>query len=352
MTLRIAFITDAWHPQINGVVTTIQNTCTALERSGHHIKLITPDQFKTIPCPSYPSIRLALACQKKLSRLLDELNPQRIHIATEGPLGIAARKYCLKNNLAFTTSFHTLFAEYVNLRFKIPVSWGYGFLRWFHAPAKKVMVATPSIESDLVARGFKNNFVRWSRGVDPDFYHPRDKAFLALPRPVSMFVGRVAIEKNIEAFLSLDMPGTKMVVGDGPQLKELKAKFPDAIFVGFLTGEPLAKHMAAADVLVFPSLTDTFGIVMLDALASGVPVAAFPVTGPLDVITSDKVGKLDKNLKNAVIAALQLNGQDCRNYALKFSWANCTEQFFNNLVPACEDIEQMESNLVAEHFVK
>lgn len=214
------------------------------------------------------------------------------------------------------------------------------------------MVATPSIESDLVSRGFKNNFVRWSRGVDPDFYHPRDKAFLALPRPVSMFVGRVAIEKNIEAFLSLDMPGTKMVVGDGPQLKELKAKFPDAIFVGFLTGEPLAKHMAAADVLVFPSLTDTFGIVMLDALASGVPVAAYPVTGPLDVITSDKVGKLDKNLKNAVIEALQLNGQDCRNYALKFSWANCTEQFFNNLVPACEDIEQLESNLVAEHFLK
>ena len=352
MTLRIAFITDAWHPQINGVVTTIQNTCTALERSGHHIKLISPDQFKSIPCPSYPSIRLALACQKKLSRLLDEFNPQRIHIATEGPLGIAARKYCLKNNLAFTTSFHTLFAEYVNLRFKIPVSWGYGFLRWFHAPAKKVMVATPSIESDLVARGFKNNFVRWSRGVDPDFYHPRDKAFLALPRPLSMFVGRVAIEKNIEAFLSLDMPGTKMVVGDGPQLKELKAKFPDAIFVGFLTGEPLAKHMAAADVLVFPSLTDTFGIVMLDALASGVPVAAYPVTGPLDVITSDKVGKLDKNLKNAVIAALQLNGQDCRNYALKFSWANCTEQFFNNLVPVCENIEQLESNLVAEHFLK
>lgn len=352
MTLRIAFITDAWHPQINGVVTTIQNTCSALERSGHHIKLITPDQFNTIPCPSYPSIRLALACQKKLSRLLDEFNPQRIHIATEGPLGIAARKYCLKNNLAFTTSFHTLFAEYVNLRFKIPVSWGYGFLRWFHAPAKKIMVATPSIESDLVARGFKNNFVRWSRGVDPDFYHPRDKAFLALPRPVSMFVGRVAIEKNIEAFLSLDMPGTKMVVGDGPQLKELKAKFPDAIFVGFLTGEPLAKHMAAADVLVFPSLTDTFGIVMLDALASGVPVAAFPVIGPLDVITSDKVGKLDKNLKNAVTGALQLNGQDCRNYALKFSWANCTEQFFNNLVPVCEEIEQTECNLVAEHFVK
>jgi glycosyltransferase involved in cell wall biosynthesis len=203
MTLRIAFITDAWHPQINGVVTTIENTCSTLERLGHRIKLVTPDQFKTIPCPSYPSIRLAFACYGKLSRLLDEFNPQRIHIATEGPLGIAARRYCIKHNLAFTSSFHTLFAEYVNLRFKIPISCGYGFLRWFHAPAKKVMVATSSVESDLNARGFKNDLVRWSRGVNPDFYHPRDKAFLSLPRPISLFVGRVAIEKNIDAFLSL-----------------------------------------------------------------------------------------------------------------------------------------------------
>lgn len=336
MTLRIAFITDAWHPQINGVVTTIANTCSTLEQSGHEIKLITPDQFKTIPCPSYPSIRLSLACYKKLSRLLDEFIPQRIHIATEGPLGLAARRYCLKHDLAFTTSFHTLFAEYVNLRFKIPVSYGYGFLRWFHAPAKKIMVATPSVEADLKRRGFKNNIVRWSRGVNTDFYYPRDKAFLSLPRPISLFVGRVAIEKNIEAFLSLDFPGTKMVVGDGPQLKKLKAGFPDAVFAGFLSGEPLAKHVAAADVFVFPSRTDTFGIVLLDALASGVPVAAFPVTGPVDVITSGKVGKLDENLKKAMTEALQLNAQDCRDYALNYSWTNCTGQFFNNLVPAVE----------------
>ncbi len=340
MILKIALITDAWHPQINGVVTTIENTCKTLERSGHQIRLITPDQFKTIPCPSYPSIRLSLACYGKLSRLMDEFNPQRIHIATEGPLGIAARRYCLKHNLVFTTSFHTLFAEYVNLRFKIPVSWGYGFLRWFHAPAKKVMVATPSVESDLNARGFKNSLVRWSRGVDPDFYRPRDKAFILLPRPISMFVGRVAIEKNIDAFLSLDIPGTKIVVGDGPQLNELKAKFPETFFVGFQTGEPLAKYMAAADVFVFPSLTDTFGIVMLEALASGIPVAAFPVTGPVDVISNDKVGKLDENLKKAITEALQLDGQDCRKYALNYSWANCTEQFFNNLVPAFEEIKQ------------
>jgi glycosyltransferase involved in cell wall biosynthesis len=352
MTLKIAFITDAWHPQINGVVTTIQNTCSALERSGHQIKLITPDQFKTIPCPSYPSIRLALACYGKLKRQLDEFKPQRIHIATEGPLGLAARRYCLSRGLAFTTSFHTLFAEYVNLRYKVPLSWGYGFLRWFHAPAKKVMVATPSVETDLLARGFKNTLVRWSRGVNQDFYYPRDKAFLSLPRPISMFVGRVAIEKNIEAFLSLDIPGTKIVVGDGPQLKELKAEFPDAVFVGFKSGEPLAEHVAAADVLVFPSLTDTFGIVMLDALASGVPVAAYPVTGPLDVITSDKVGKLDGDLKKAITEALKLDADDCRNFALNYSWAKCTEQFFNNLVPAFEEIKQAEINSVAEDFVK
>ncbi len=334
MTLRIAFITDAWHPQINGVVTTIQNTCSTLEQLGHRITIISPDQFTTIPCPSYPSIRLAVACYGKLSQQLDELKPQRIHIATEGPLGIAARRYCIKHNLSFTTSFHTLFAEYINLRFKIPLSLGYGFLRWFHAPAKKVMVATPSVEADLKAKGFKNYFVRWSRGVNSDFYYPRDDDFLSLPRPIAMFVGRVAVEKNIKAFLSLDFPGTKVVVGDGPQLKELKDKFPDAVFAGFQSGEPLARYMASADVFVFPSLTDTFGIVMLDALASGVPVAAFPVTGPLDVITSDKVGKLDEDLKKAMTEALKLDPNDCRRFALNYSWVNCAEQFFNHLVPS------------------
>ncbi len=344
MTLRIAFITDAWHPQINGVVTTIQNTCNTLEQLGHEIKLISPDQFKSIPCPSYPSIRLAINCYSKLSKQLDEFNPQRIHIATEGPLGLAARKYCLKHNLAFTTSFHTLFAEYINLRFKIPTSCGYAFLRWFHGPAKKVMVATPSVESSLVAKGFKNHFIRWSRGVNPDFYYPRYEEFLALPRPISMFVGRVAIEKNIEAFLSLDVPGTKVVVGDGPQLIELKERFPDAVFVGFQSGEPLARHMSAADVFVFPSRTDTFGIVLLDALASGVPVAAYPVTGPLDVITSDKVGVLDEDLTKAVTEALKLDKDDCRNFAMNYSWANCTAQFFNNLVPAFNEAKLPETH--------
>lgn len=352
MSLRIAFISDAWHPQINGVVTTIENTCSSLERSGHQIKLITPDHFKTIPCPTYPSIRLALTCYGKLTRLLDEFKPQRIHIATEGPLGLAARRYCLKHHLAFTTSFHTLFAEYVNLRFNTPVSWGYGFLRWFHAPAKQIMVASPSLESDLRSKGFNNTMVRWSRGVNSDFYHPRDKKFLPLPRPISMFVGRVAIEKNIAAFLSLAISGTKIVVGDGPQMKELKARYPETVFVGFQTGEALAQYMAAADVFVFPSRTDTFGIVMLEALASGVPVAAFPVNGPLDVIVSDKVGRLDENLQKAVSEALQLDSQDCRNYAVNYSWAKCTEQFLNNLVPSFGEIQQEESHSVSENLVK
>ena len=334
MTLRIAFITDAWHPQINGVVTTIANTCSTLEQSGHIIKMITPDQFRTIPCPTYPSIRLALNCYKKLSRELDEFKPERIHIATEGPLGIAGRKYCVKHNLSFTTSYHTLFAEYVNLRFKIPVSVGYRFLKWFHQPSKKIMVATQSVESDLITRGFKNQIVRWSRGVNTEFYYPMDKNYLPHPRPISMFVGRVAVEKNLEAFLSLDAPGTKVVVGDGPQLIELKARFPEAVFVGFKSGEPLAEHLAAADVFVFPSRTDTFGIVMLDALASGIPVAAYPVTGPVDVITNNKIGTLDEDLKTAMNGALQLNPQDCRNHALDYSWQRCTDQFYNNLVPA------------------
>ncbi|MGR9086295.1 MAG: glycosyltransferase family 4 protein [Gammaproteobacteria bacterium] len=351
--MRIAIITDAWHPQINGVVTTIEKTRATLEQSGHRIRMITPDQFRTIPCPTYPSIRLSMACHKKVSRILNEFKPERIHIATEGPLGMAGRRHCLEQNLAFTTSFHTLFAEYLNLRLKIPLSWSYCFLRWFHAPARQIMVATPSVESILKARGFENRLVRWSRGVDPDLYHPRSKALLSLPRPISLFVGRVAVEKNLDAFLSLDLPGTKLVVGDGPQLKELRDRYPDVVFAGFQTGEPLAESMAAADVFVFPSLTDTFGIVMLEALASGVPVAAFPVTGPLDVITDSGIGRLDGDLKRAVAGALKLDPRDCRNHALKFSWQNCTRQFLGNLVPALDDgVKRVENNPLAEPYAK
>lgn len=266
--------------QINGVVTTIDNTCKTIQDQGNEVLMITPDQFNTIPCPSYPSIKLSIFCYPKVKKLLDNFVPDRVHIATEGPLGLAARKYCLKHKLAFTTSFHTLFAEYINLRLKIPVSWGYRLLHWFHKPASRIMVATPQVEADLVNRGFsKKQFVRWSRGVDADRFKPRDKDFLPYPRPISMYVGRVAVEKNLEAFLNLSIPGTKVVVGDGPELNKLKKHFPKAVFAGFQTGETLAKTMASADVFVFPSRTDTFGIVMLDALACGVPVAAYPVQG-------------------------------------------------------------------------
>lgn len=334
MALKIAFVTDAWHPQINGVVTTIDKTCSTLKEQGHEVMMITPDQFITVPCPTYPSIRLSVFCYPKVKRMLDQFSPERIHIATEGPLGLAARKYCLKRKLAFTTSFHTLFAEYTNLRFKTPISWGYRFLHWFHAPASHVMIATPKLEADLVKWGFdKAKFTRWSRGVDASRFKPRDQDFLPYPKPISMFVGRVAVEKNLEEFLKLNIPGTKVVVGDGPALEKLKQDYPEAVFTGFKTGEPLAQIMASADVFVFPSRTDTFGIVMLDALACGVPVAAYPVTGPLDVLIDNKTGCMRENLEEAFHAALKLNREDCRKQALQYSWENCSMQFYNNLVP-------------------
>jgi glycosyltransferase involved in cell wall biosynthesis len=334
MTLKIAFITDAWKPQINGVVTTIDNTCIALREGGADVLMITPDLFNTVPCPSYPSIQLSIWCYPKVKQLLESFAPDHIHIFTEGPLGMAARKFCLQQNLAFTTSFHTLFAEYVNLRFKMPVGWGYWLLNWFHNPASRVMVATPSVEDNLVAKGFdRQKMARWSRGVDTERFRPRDKSFLDLPRPVSMYVGRVAIEKNLENFLSLDIPGTKVVVGDGPSFDKLKKSYPDTVFAGFKTGEPLAEYMAAADVFVFPSKTDTFGIVMLDALACGVPVAAYPVQGPLDVLKDNVTGCMRENLQDAIIGALALSTEDCRNHALEYSWQKSSAQFKGNLVP-------------------
>jgi glycosyltransferase involved in cell wall biosynthesis len=334
MGLKIAFITDAWHPQINGVVTTIENTCRTLQNQGADVLLITPDQFITIPCPSYPSIKLSIFCYSKVKQLLHSFVPDHIHIATEGPLGLAARKYCLKYKLAFTTSFHTLFAEYINLRLGVPIAWGYRFLHWFHKPASQIMIATAQVEMNLVGIGFdKDKFVHWSRGVDVNRFKPRDKNFISHRRPISMYVGRVAIEKNLEAFLGLHVSGTKIVVGDGPQLQKLKKQFPDVVFTGFQTGELLAKTMAAADVFVFPSRTDTFGIVMLDALACGVPVAAYPVQGPIDVLINNQTGCMQEDLKAAFYGALALNSEDCRQQALNYSWQNCSAQFLSNLVP-------------------
>ncbi len=294
--------------------------------------MVTPDRFRTIPCPTYPEIRLAVLPGRKVARMIEDFEPDAIHIATEGPLGIAARGHCLRKGYPFTTAYHTRFPEYVHARCRMPVSWMYAFLRRFHGAGARVMVATPSIEAELRARGFEN-ICRWSRGVDTDLFKPRDKSFLDFPRPISVFVGRIAIEKNIEAFLALDLPGTKMVVGDGPARSKLERRHPDARFVGARKGEDLARHFAAADVFVFPSRTDTFGLVLLEALASGLPVAAYPVPGPLDVIGDEPVGALDEDLGAAVRKALTLEPQRCRVHAEEYSWSRSCDQFLANLEP-------------------
>lgn len=337
--MKLALISDAWRPQVNGVVTTLTKTCETLEGLGHAVETLTPDRFWTVPCPTYPEIRLALGCGRKLARMLDDYGPDAIHIATEGPLGWAGRRYCRRRGIPFTTSFHTRFPEYVKLRFGIPLSWGYAVLRHFHNAAERVMVATPSLLNELRGLGFVS-LAQWSRGVDAELFHPRPKDLVDVPRPLSLYAGRVAVEKNIEDFLRLDIPGTKLIVGDGPQRVELEARYPDVRFVGAKVGEELASYFAAADVFVFPSRTDTFGLVLLEALASGVPVAAYPVPGPLDVVTDPTVGCLSEDLADAVRGALKLNPDDCRNFALRFSWEQCARQFLGFLAPIGERPER------------
>jgi 1,2-diacylglycerol 3-alpha-glucosyltransferase/glucuronosyltransferase len=330
--LRLALVTDAWSPQVNGVVRTLQRTKLELERLGHQVTVISPDQFSTIPCPTYPEIRLALWPAAKLGRRLEALKPEAIHIATEGPLGRAARAWCLKRRHPFTTAYHTRFPEYVAARFAVPLAWTYGIVRQFHAPAVRVMVATQSIEDELIQRGFAN-ISRWTRGVDLELFRPDEPAPLDLPRPVHLHVGRVAVEKNIGAFLALKLPGSKVVIGDGPQLAALRTQYPDVHFLGAKHGPDLARHVAAGDVFVFPSLTDTFGLVMLEALACGLPVAAFPVAGPKDVLREGEVGALDWDLAKAVERAIALPRTACRRYAEGFSWEAATGQFLANLAP-------------------
>ena len=332
--LSIAIVSDAWMPQINGVVRTLGRTIGELRELGHAVSVISPNDFRTVPCPSYPEIRLAVAPRRGIARLLDEQRPDAVHIATEGPLGHAARAYCRRRQLPFSTAYHTRFPEYVAERFRVPLRLSYAVLRRFHAPAHTVMVATRSIAEDLAGRGF-GNIRFWSRGVDLELFRPRDRALPEalknLPRPIHLYVGRLAVEKNIEAFLRLDLPGSKLVVGDGPQRGYLKRTYPEAVFVGTKQGEELAQHYAAADVFVFPSLTDTFGLVVLEALASGVPVAAFPVAGPRDVIGTSGAGALDTDLKKAITSALQIPAERCRAHAETFSWRAATSQFLQNL---------------------
>jgi len=328
--MRILLVTDAWAPQVNGVVRTLVALKSELLSAGHDVIYITPDLFRSIPCPTYPEIRLAILPGKKLARLIESFRPCVVHIATEGTLGLAARNYCVKRGIVFTTAFHTKFPDYLHARFRIPPKWTYKAVRWFHGKADNVMVATPTIEKEMRGHGFKN-IRRWTRGVDTALFRPRAKDFLNLPRPIMLYVGRVAVEKNIEAFLRVDHPGTKLVVGDGPLLASLKKAYPQAIFAGAKQGEDLARYFAAADVFVFPSLTDTFGLVMLEALASGVPVAAYPVPGPLDVIGDHPVGCLDQDLRVAIAKALTASPSVCRTYAETYSWAACTQQFLSNI---------------------
>ncbi len=330
--MNILIITDAWYPQVNGVVRTLSKVREELEDMGHTVAVIGPDQFRTVPLPSYPEIRVAVFAGRRLPRLIDAIKPDAIHIATEGPLGHAARRYCLRRNRPFTTAYHTRFPEYVRDRAPIPLSWSYAFVRRFHRHSEAVMVATPSIETMLRQRGF-TNLRRWTRGVDTKLFHPRDKGFLTDARPISMYVGRVAVEKNLDAFLGLDLPGTKYVVGDGPQMADFRLRYPDVRFVGSRHGEDLARYFAAADVFVFPSRTDTFGLVLLEALASGVPVAAYPVPGPMDVVGDVDVACLKDDLREAVLGALTIPAERCRAYALQFSWRASAEQFLRNLRP-------------------
>lgn len=336
--MRILVVSDAWHPQVNGVVRTLESLRGRLEIEGHQVEMITPDRFRSIPCPSYPEIRLAIKPGRKLGRLIEAAQPCAIHIATEGPLGWAARRYCLRHKLPFTTAYHTRFPEYIRARWRVPLPISYAVMRRFHGPSSTIMVATQNIEDELARRGFRN-IARWGRGVDTTLFRPRPEArgnggpFAGLPRPIHLYVGRVAVEKNVEAFLALDLPGSKVVVGDGPQLDDLKRRYPDAVFVGAKTGEDLASHYAAADLFVFPSRTDTFGLVLLEALASGLPVAAFPVPGPLDVIGVSGAGVLSEDLGQAARDALAIASERCREYALTFSWQASTRQFVDNLSP-------------------
>jgi glycosyltransferase involved in cell wall biosynthesis len=327
--LRILVATDAWHPQVNGVVRTLTMMAQSAEAFGHEVVFLTPDAFRTVAMPGYRDLRVALPWPAKVAKLIAESRPDSIHIATEGPIGLVVRRYCRNNHLPFTTSFHTRFPDYVAARAPVPEAWVWAILRWFHRPSEAVMAATPALASELKDRGFAN-VVLWPRGVDTRLFHPR-KVDLCLPQPIFICVGRVAVEKNLGAFLALDLPGTKVIVGDGPARTELERTYPEAVFLGALQGEALAKVYAAADVFVFPSRTDTFGLVLLEALASGLPVAAFPVTGPRDVIGAAPVAVLSEDLGAACLAALTIPSQDCVAFTASHTWEASTRAFIDHM---------------------
>lgn len=327
--MKVITVTDAWHPQVNGVVRTIEATNRELVHAGHTTEVITPLSFASVPCLGYREIRLSLLPYRRLATLLDRALDTRdaaIHIATEGPLGHAARRYCLNRGLAFTTAYHTRFPQYLNAMFGVPEHWTYRFLRYFHGAASSVLAPTPTVERELRDNGL-SNVALWTRGVDLDAFAAREPLFADARHPVFLYVGRVSVEKNIQAFLNLDLPGTKVVAGIGPKLEALKRRFPEVRFVGVLDPERLARLYSAADAFVFPSRTDTFGLVMLEALACGTPVAAFPVQGPIDVVGGSAVAVLDEDLRRAALRALRIDRSLCRDYAQRYSWRASTAQF-------------------------
>ena len=327
--MRILVATDAWHPQVNGVVRTLTMMAEAVAALGSEVTFLTPESFRTVGLPSYRDLRVALPRPARIAESIEAQAPDTIHIATEGPIGLLVRRYCRKHDLPFTTSFHTRFPEYVSARAPVPESWVWGTLRWFHGPSEAVMAATPALATELRERGFRN-VVLWPRGVDTKPFHPRD-VDLCQPKPVFLCVGRVAVEKNLEAFLDLDLPGTKVIVSDGPARPSLQQKYPDAVFLGALQGERLAEVYASADVFVFPSRTDTFGLVLLEALASGLPIAAFPVSGPVDVIGNAPVGVLSEDLRSGCLRSLDIPRAACVEFAAKHTWDGSGRAFLANM---------------------
>jgi 1,2-diacylglycerol 3-alpha-glucosyltransferase/glucuronosyltransferase len=335
--MKILVATDAWQPQVNGVVRTLGHVARESRALGTEIEFLAPDAFWTVPMPSYPEIRLALPGPGAVERRLDRVRPDAIHIATEGPLGHAVRRVCMRRGVPFTTSFHTRFPDYPAERLPVPQRWTTDIIRtWlrrFHTPGAAVLAATPTLATELATRGFKNVKL-WPRGVDAKQFRPRVGATLDLPRPIFLTVGRLAVEKNLEAFLKLDLPGSKVVVGDGPARNSLTRAYPGAVFVGAHHGEELAKIYSAADVFVFPSRADTFGLVLLEALASGVPVAAYPATAPRDVIGDAGVGVLDEDLRLACLGALECSRQECCEFAQRMTWESSARIFIKHVTEA------------------
>lgn len=340
--MRLALASDAWAPQVNGVVRALTETVTRLRARGAVVETVTPDLFRTIPCPSYAEIRLALGCGRAVARRLDALAPDAVHIATEGPIGLATRAWCLSRGLPFTTSFHTRFPDYVAVRTGLSAKWIWPLVRRFHAPAVRTFAVTPALCAELGERGF-GPVHRWPLGVDLSLFSPArlpHQALRNLPRPIQLSVGRIAVEKNLDAFLALDLPGSKVVVGEGPALDEFRRRYPQACFLGALHGSDLASAYAGADLFVFPSRTDTFGLVNIEALASGLPVAAYPVAGPRDILGPEGkgthggnrlIGALDENLGRAITRALHANRQACAAEARHYDWERCTDTFTRGL---------------------